>query len=105
MPPATPNTTHPAIIKFRDRWLFFSHNGGLPDGTSYSRSIITEPMSYNAEGRIRSIPATTEGVGQMPKMGATKRANFSEQKHGAVTQITEAEARLNIRHARLSTAS
>ena len=64
------NTTHPAIIKFRDRWLFFSHNGGLPDGTSYSRSIIAEPMSYDAEGRIRSIPATTEGVGQMPKMGA-----------------------------------
>jgi hypothetical protein len=27
-------------------------------------------MSYDAEGRIRSIPATTEGVGQMPKMGA-----------------------------------
>ena len=64
------NTTHPAIVKFRDRWLFFSHNGGLPDGTSYSRSIIAEPMSYDAEGRIRSIPATTEGVGQMPKMGA-----------------------------------
>lgn len=60
------NTTHPAIIKFRDSWLFFSHNGGLPDGTSYSRSIIAEPMSYDAEGRIRSIPATTEGVGQMP---------------------------------------
>ena len=56
------NTTHPAIIKFRDRWLFFSHNGGLPDGTSYSRSIIAEPMSYDAEGRIRSIPATTEGM-------------------------------------------
>ena len=60
------NTTHPAIIKFRDSWLFFSHNGGLPDGTSYSRSIIAEPMSYDAEGRICSIPATTEGVGQMP---------------------------------------
>ena len=56
------NTTHPAIIEFRDRWLFFSHNGGLPDGTSYSRSIIAEPMSYDAEGRIRSIPATTEGM-------------------------------------------
>ena len=56
------NTTHPAIVKFRERWLFFSHNGGLPDGTSYSRSIIAEPMSYDAEGRIRSIPATTEGM-------------------------------------------
>lgn len=64
------NTTHPAIVKFRDRWLFFSHNGALPDGTSYSRSIIAESIGYDAEGRIRRIPATTEGVGQMPKMGA-----------------------------------
>lgn len=67
------NTTHPAIVKFRDRWLFFSHNGGLPDGTSYSRSIIAEPMSYDAEGRIRRIPATTEGVGQMPTTASTWR--------------------------------
>ncbi len=42
--------------------LFFSHNGGLPDGTSYSRSIIAEPVSYDNNGRIRRIPATAEGV-------------------------------------------
>lgn len=56
------NTTHPAIVQFKGQWLFFSHNGGLPDGTSYSRSIIAEPMYYNADGSIRSIPATAEGV-------------------------------------------
>ena len=56
------NTTHPAIVKFKDQWYFFSHNGGLPDGGSYSRSIIIEPMSYDAEGRINFIPATTLGA-------------------------------------------
>ena len=60
------NTTHPAIVKFKNQWLFFSHNGGLPDGTSYSRSIIVEPMSYDSQGRILPIPATTEGVSEMP---------------------------------------
>ena len=64
------NTTHPAIVNFRDRWLFFSHNGSLPDGTSYSRSVIAEPMSYDSEGRIRRIAATAEGVGEIPQMGA-----------------------------------
>ena len=29
------NTTHPAIVEFKGQWLFFSHNGGLPDGTSH----------------------------------------------------------------------
>ena len=56
------NTTHPAIVKFKGQWYFFSHNGGLPDGGSYSRSIIIEPMSYDAEGRINFIPATTLGA-------------------------------------------
>ena len=56
------NTTHPAIVQFRGQWLFFSHNGGLSDGTSYSRSIIAEPLYYNADGSIRNIPPTAEGV-------------------------------------------
>ncbi|MBR1682145.1 MAG: family 43 glycosylhydrolase [Bacteroidaceae bacterium] len=56
------NTTHPAIVQFRDQWIFFSHNGGLPDGTGYSRSVIAEPLHYNADGSIRRIPATAEGV-------------------------------------------
>ena len=56
------NTTHPAIVQFKQQWYFFSHNGGLPDGGSYSRSIIAEPMSYDAEGRINFIPPTAAGV-------------------------------------------
>ncbi len=59
------NTTHPAIVNFKGQWLFFSHNGGLPDGTSYSRSIIAEPMYYNPDGSIRPIPPTAEGVSQI----------------------------------------
>ncbi len=57
------NTTHPAIVNFKGQWIFFSHNGGLPDGTSYSRSIIAEPMFYNNDGTIKNIPPTAQGVG------------------------------------------
>ena len=56
------NTTHPAIVSFKDQWFFFSHNGGLPDGTSYSRSIIAEPMSYDKDGKINVIPPTAQGA-------------------------------------------
>ena len=59
------NTTHPAIVPFKGKWLFFSHNGGLSDGTSYSRSIIAEPLYYDSEGHIKSIPPTTAGVSGM----------------------------------------
>ena len=60
------NTTHPAIVQYKGQWLFFSHNGGLPDGTGYSRSIIAEPMYYNADGSIRNIPPTAKGVPELP---------------------------------------
>ncbi len=56
------NTTHPAIVEFKGKWYFFSHNGGLPDGTSYSRSVIAEPMYYNADGSIKNIPPTAKGA-------------------------------------------
>ena len=56
------NTTHPAIVRFKDQWLFFSHNGGLFDGGSYSRSVIAEPMSYDRDGHINFIPATPQGA-------------------------------------------
>lgn len=59
------NTTHPAIVEYRGQWLFFSHNGGLSDGTSYSRSIIAEPMHYNADGCILPIPPTAEGASKV----------------------------------------
>ncbi len=56
------NTTHPAVVRFKDQWLFFSHNGGLSDGGSYSRSVIAEPMSYDRDGHINFIPATPQGA-------------------------------------------
>ena len=56
------NTTHPAIVSFKGKWLFFSHNGGLPDGTSYSRSIIAEPLYYDDAGHILPIPPTADGA-------------------------------------------
>ena len=59
------NTTHPAIAKFRDRWIFFSHNGALSDGDSWHRSVIAEPMEYDKEGNILKIHPSTEGVPQI----------------------------------------
>ena len=56
------NTTHPGIVEFKGKSIFFTHNGGLPEGTSYSRSVCAEFLHYNADGTIRKINATTEGT-------------------------------------------
>lgn len=47
------NTTHPGIVEFKGQAYFFTHNGGLPDGGSYSRSVCSEFLRYNADGTIQ----------------------------------------------------
>lgn len=56
------NTTHPAIVEFKGQSYFFTHNGALPEGSSYSRSVCTEFLQYYSDGSIRKIENTTEGA-------------------------------------------
>lgn len=56
------NTTHPAIVEFKGQSYFFTHNGALPEGGSYSRSVCAEFLQYYSDGSIRKIENTTEGA-------------------------------------------
>ena len=56
------STIHPAICDFGGNSYFFYHNGALPGGGSYKRSVCIEKFTYNADGTIPKINATTGGV-------------------------------------------
>ncbi|HEY1112107.1 MAG TPA: glycoside hydrolase family 43 protein [Chitinophagaceae bacterium] len=55
-------TTHPGIIDYKGQSYFFYHNGALPTGGSYRRSICVDYMYYNPDGTIQKIIQTTTGV-------------------------------------------
>jgi beta-xylosidase len=55
-------TTHPGILDYKGKSYFFYHNGVLPTGGSYRRSICIDYMYYNADGTIQKIIQTKEGV-------------------------------------------
>jgi hypothetical protein len=55
-------TTHPGVLTYKDKSYFFYHNGALPTGGSYRRSICIENMYYNADGTIKKIIQTTTGA-------------------------------------------
>ncbi|WP_418529910.1 family 43 glycosylhydrolase [Paraprevotella clara] len=59
---ANSNTTHPAIVSFKGQPYFFTHNGMLPNGGSYSRSVCAEFLTYNQNGTIKKIEISTEGA-------------------------------------------
>ena len=55
-------TTHPGVIDYKGKSYYFYHNGALPTGGSYRRSICIDYMHYNADGTIQKIIQTTKGV-------------------------------------------
>jgi hypothetical protein len=57
-------TNHAGIVDFNGSSYFFYHNGALPGGGGYTRSVAVERFSYNADGTIPTITMTTAGPPQ-----------------------------------------
>ncbi|MCX5380193.1 family 43 glycosylhydrolase [Streptomyces sp. NBC_00091] len=57
-------TNHAGIVDFQGNSYFFYHNGALPGGGGFTRSVAVEKFSYNADGTIPTINMTTAGAPQ-----------------------------------------
>ena len=55
-------TNHPGLIDFKGKPYLFYHNGALPGGGGFKRSVCVEPFEFNADGTIPLIAPTKEGV-------------------------------------------
>lgn len=58
-------TNHQGIIDYKNHSLFFYHNGALPGGGGYHRSICIEDFTYGSDGSIPTIKMTTQGAAQI----------------------------------------
>lgn len=58
-------TNHPGVIDFNGGSYFFYHNGALPGGGGYTRSVAVERFAYNADGTIPTITMTSGGAPQV----------------------------------------
>lgn len=56
------STIHPGMLDFGGKSFFYYHNGALPGGGSYKRSVCIEEFTYKADGGIPAIPPTKGGV-------------------------------------------
>lgn len=54
-PSKNSNTTHPAIVEFQGRWLLFSHDGTLPGGDSWHRSVWMDRLNFRSDGTIEPL--------------------------------------------------
>ncbi|KAI6755594.1 hypothetical protein HG531_004700 [Fusarium graminearum] len=58
-------TNHPAVIDFENKSYFFYHNGALPGGSGYTRSVAVESFQYNSNGLIPQLRMSTTGPAQV----------------------------------------
>jgi arabinoxylan arabinofuranohydrolase len=58
-------TNHPGIIDYKNNSYFFYHNGALPGGSGYTRSVAVERFVYNSDGTIPQLKMTTTGPPQI----------------------------------------
>jgi hypothetical protein len=58
-------TNHPGVIDYKGGSYFFYHNGALPGGGGFTRSVAVEKFTYNADGSIPTITMTTAGAPQV----------------------------------------
>ena len=54
-------TNHPGVVDFKGKSYFFYHNGALPGGGGYKRSVCVEEFTYGTDGSIPTIKMTTTG--------------------------------------------
>ncbi len=55
-------TAHSGIVDFAGNSYFFYHNGALPGGGGYDRSVAVESFTYGDDGSIPTFNMTTTGV-------------------------------------------
>jgi hypothetical protein len=82
-------TNHPGVIDFNGGSYFFYHNGALPGGGGFTRSVAVEKFSYNSDGTIPTINMTTGGP---PQVGTVNPYVRQEAESSAWAAGVETEA-------------
>ncbi len=54
-------TNHPGVVDYKGKSLFFYHNGALPGGGGFKRSVAIEEFAYGSDGSIPQLRMSTDG--------------------------------------------
>lgn len=55
-------TNHPGLVDYKGKSYLFYHNGALPGGGGFTRSVCVDEVVFNADGSIPRIIPTTEAI-------------------------------------------
>lgn len=61
-PTATSNTNHMAVVDFLGKTWFIYHNGSLPGGSGFRRTVCVEEVNFYSDGAVAYIEETAAGA-------------------------------------------
>ncbi|MDQ0574107.1 family 43 glycosylhydrolase [Agromyces albus] len=66
-------TNHGGVVDFKGKSYLVYHNGALPGGSGFTRSVAIEEFEYNADGSIPEMNMTTAGTTQVQALDPFQR--------------------------------
>lgn len=55
-------TNHPGVVDFKGNTYLFYHNGALPGGDGFNRSVCVVPLKFNVDGSIPPVEMDDRGI-------------------------------------------
>ena len=55
-------TDHPGVVDFKGKTYLFYHNGDLPGGGGFHRSVCVDELKFNPDGSVVQMTMTKEGA-------------------------------------------
>ena len=66
-------TDHPGVVDFKGKTYLFYHNGDLPGGDGFHRSVCVDEMKFNPDGSIVPMTMTKAGVASVATLNPFQR--------------------------------
>ena len=66
-------TIHPGVVDFNGKTYLFYHNGALPGGDNFHRSVCVDEMTFNPDGSIPMVQPTTGGPAAVATLNPYQR--------------------------------
>jgi|WetSurMetagenome_2_1015567.scaffolds.fasta_scaffold06513_2 arabinoxylan arabinofuranohydrolase len=76
-------TNHPAVIDYKGKTFLFYHNGALPGGGGFKRSVCVDEMNFRADGSVQRVEPTedtTSGVDNLNPFLKVEAATIAFEK-------------------------
>ena len=54
-------TNHPGVVDYKGKTYLFYHNGALPGGGGFTRSVAVDELKFNPDGSVVPLNMTNDG--------------------------------------------